>query len=265
MQDGKIQTFPSQTWRNEFLLANQIGYELVEWVLDNTDIHENPLLSKKGRLEINDLSKRYNIEIPSICCDYFVEFPLHSADIQVRMQALGMLNELIRIAPEIGAKYLEIPLIGKSSIKDPEAEKIVLEIMHYAEDALLRNGVSLLLETDITPDQLNQLFISGRIQSNGIGLNYDTGNSAYWEFDTKYELSHYGDKIGNIHIKDCTPKDYSVMLGEGNVDFDLTFQMLKELDYKGDFIVQAVRGQDDVMLAEKFYHFTKDYIKKYLV
>jgi hexulose-6-phosphate isomerase len=262
MKNGKIQTFPSDTWKDEFSIAKEIGYELIEWVLDLTDLEKNPLLTKQGRIEINQHKKEFNIEIPSICCDYFIEFPFHAESFDQRLQAQGMLIELIRISPEIGAKYLEIPLIGKSSIKDALAAEITLSFFESIEPLLIENDVYLLLETDILPTELNDLL--EKIKSNRIQLNYDTGNSAYWGFDTEYELSHYGKRIGNIHIKDCTPKDYSVMLGTGNVDFDLTFRMLKELKYEGDFILQAARGEDDISLARTYFKFTESYIHKYL-
>ncbi len=262
MNNGKIQTFPANTWKDEFVIAKEIGYELIEWVFDLTDIRKNPLLTKTGRSQINQQKKDFNIEIPSICCDYFIEFPFHTDSLDQRIQAQGMLIELIRISPEIGAKYLEIPLIGKSSIKDSLAAEITLNFFESIEPLLNENDVYLLLETDIMPTELNYLL--ERIKSNRIQLNYDTGNSAFWGFDTEYELSHYGNRIGNIHIKDCTPKDYSVMLGTGNVDFDLTFKMLKDLKYEGDFILQAARGDDDISLAKTYFKFTKSYIDKYL-
>jgi sugar phosphate isomerase/epimerase len=262
MNNGKIQTFPANTWKDEFVIAKEIGYELIEWVFDLTDIEKNPLLTKTGRSQINQQKKDFNIEIPSICCDYFIEFPFHTDSLDQRIQAQGMLIELIRISPEIGAKYLEIPLIGKSSIKDSLAAEITLNFFESIEPLLNENDVYLLLETDIMPTELNYLL--ERIKSNRIQLNYDTGNSAFWGFDAEYELSHYGNRIGNIHIKDCTPKDYSVMLGTGNVDFDLTFKMLKDLKYEGDFILQAARGDDDISLAKTYFKFTKSYIDKYL-
>ena len=89
------------------------------------------------------------------------------------------------------------------------------------------------------------------------------GNSAYWGFDPRDELKRYGHRIGNIHIKDCTPQDYSVPLGNGDVDFDLIFGLLQKIDYKGDFILQTARGDDDLLLAEQYYKFTNQYVQEY--
>lgn len=262
MKDGIIQTFPGDKWREEFALASKIGFELIEWVLDMTDIDKNPIFTSHGRQEINQYKKRYKIDVPSICCDYFIEKPFHSESLSIRMQSQGMLLELIKICPEIGIKYLEIPLIGRSSITDRASADQVLALFEMIEPLLIENDVYLLLETDILPKDLTILL--ERINSKRIQLNYDTGNSAYWGFDVKYELTHYGNRIGNIHIKDCTPEDYSVMLGTGNVDFDLTFKLLKKVSYQGDFVLQAVRGENDVLLAKSFFKFTDSYIQKYL-
>jgi L-ribulose-5-phosphate 3-epimerase len=95
-------------------------------------------------------------------------------------------------------------------------------------------------------------------------MNYDTGNSAYWGYGVDDEIPLYGDRIGNVHIKDCTPEDYSVPLGEGNVDFDRTFQHLADVGYRGDFVLQAARAEDDVAVAMVYSRFTRRYVERYL-
>ena len=77
------------------------------------------------------------------------------------------------------------------------------------------------------------------------------------------EFLSYGQLISNVHIKDCTPKDYTVQLGTGSVDFDNVFQLLKNNNYKQDFILQAARGKDDVQTARDQLNFIKVYISKY--
>mgnify|MGYP003956499389 FL=1 len=98
-----------------------------------------------------------------------------------------------------------------------------------------------------------------------IQLNYDTGNSAYWEFDVKKEIPVYGNKIGNVHIKDCTPEDYSVPLGKGNVDFEQSFELLKKAGYTGDFILQTAKGNDGKYVEEvtEYFQFTQSFVRRY--
>jgi L-ribulose-5-phosphate 3-epimerase len=260
--DGQIQYFPVDTWEKEFALAAECGFEIMEWVLDALYVNSNPLLQKKGRERIMACIEKYAIEVPSVCCDYFVDYPLSSNEWETRINAKGMLVELIDVCPEIGIKLIELPLIGRSSIKDKAQQESTLSFLFSLNDILEKKDMFLLLETDLQPadvKRITDLFPSNRIQ-----INYDTGNSAYWGFDTEYELLNYGEHIGNIHIKDCTPEKYSVNLGEGNVDFDLAFQLFKKMGYKGDFILQAVRGKDDVGIAKTFKEFTEQYLNKYL-
>jgi sugar phosphate isomerase/epimerase len=96
-----------------------------------------------------------------------------------------------------------------------------------------------------------------------VSVNYDMGDSAYHSFDVKEEFLSYGHLISNVHIKDCTPENYTVQLGTGNVDFDKVFQLLKDNDYTQDFILQAARGKDDVQTANNQLNFVKTYISKY--
>ena len=262
VRNGKIQTFPGEAWKKEFDLANEIGYELIEWVLDTTDLNINPLLTEEGRKEINAYKQQYGIEITSVCCDYFIEFPFHSKQQEIRLQSHGMLLELIRVCREVGIMFIELPLIGQSSIKDKNDADIVVTLFNDLIPILEAKDMYLLLETDLSPQNLKELLY--KMPSERILINYDTGNSAYWEFDTVFELSTYGDRIGNIHIKDCTPKDYSVMLGTGNVDFKLSFEWFNKCNYKGDFILQAVRGGDDIELAKQFYLFTKKLVDNFM-
>ena len=44
--NGKIQSFPINSWENEFYLARNIGFELIEWVLDE-NVKDNPILDKR--------------------------------------------------------------------------------------------------------------------------------------------------------------------------------------------------------------------------
>ena len=262
MIDGKVQSFPLDTWKEEFSLAKECGFEFLEWVLDLTNIESNPVLSNEGRKEINKLKKEYDVEVPIICADYFMNYSFHSKGLDNRLRALGMLVELINVCPEVGIHQIEIPLLGESAIENESDEILFLRTFNHCLPLIEKQDVYLLLETSLIPERI-KLFLD-RISSNRIKLNYDTGNSAYWGYDVEQEMSAYGKEIGNIHIKDCTPEDYSVPLGQGNVDFDLTFKLLRQIGYKGDFVLQTCRGEDDIKLANEFKAFTQTHISRYL-
>ena len=258
VKDGKIQSFPSDNWENEFFSAEKIGFTLIEWVLDEDSLDHNPVLTSEGRARISELSKQTGVEVKSICCDNFMVLPLSAKDDAIRNESQRVLFDLIDHAGEVGIDLIELPLIGVSALEDQHNYDYMVNFFHQIKDRLQQKKMKLLLEVSIPPKAITKLLED--IGMDEIQINYDTGNSAYWSFDTTEEMQCYGNEIGNVHIKDCTPADYSVDLGKGNVDFDLFFDWLKKLNYRGDFILQAVRGEDDIAIAQTFFDFTKKYV-----
>jgi len=262
MLNGKIQSFPLSSWRKEFQLAKECGFDMIEWVLDLTELEQNPILDETGRRDISLMQQIHCIGVPFICCDYFMEYPLHSKISKIRIQAQKMLSKLLRVCPEVGIRGIEIPFIGKAGITTDEDTECITTLFNDLTPQLEECNVNLLLETDLAPQKISLLF--EQIRSSRIQINYDTGNSAYWGYKPDDEIPLYGHRIGNIHIKDCTPEAYSVPLGKGAVNFDLVFQLLREVDYRGDFILQTARDNDNVGVAKIYRQFTIDYIERYL-
>ena len=98
-----------------------------------------------------------------------------------------------------------------------------------------------------------------------VGLNFDMGNSAYWGFDSDYELPLIGPWIKNVHVKDCTPKDYTLPLGDGDVDFKKVFTHLKKQKYDGLFILQAAPAAHgkEKDIARQYCQFIQNQIRNY--
>ena len=77
--DNKIQAFPWDHWEDEFSIANQLGLKLMEWTLDYEKLYKNPLLTNEGQKTIQGLTKKYNIKIPSLTGDCFMQKPFLKA------------------------------------------------------------------------------------------------------------------------------------------------------------------------------------------
>jgi sugar phosphate isomerase/epimerase len=90
-----------------------------------------------------------------------------------------------------------------------------------------------------------------------IGFNFDIGNSASLNNNQATEISIYGNKLFNVHIKDRVFKGKTVPLGCGNVNFKSVFQNLKEINYKNNYIIQAARGpnQSEIMTNKSYLEF----------
>ena len=50
--NGKIQEFPWDNWRREFEVGASLGFNIMEWTLDQEHLYQSPLMTKKGQLEI---------------------------------------------------------------------------------------------------------------------------------------------------------------------------------------------------------------------
>ena len=260
---GKIQSFPVNSWEKEFYLAKDIGFKSIEWVLDE-NIKDNPIVNKELFSKIDIIKKKTEIDVNSICCDYFMTNSLSRNSKSFKEENLAILNFLIEEScPLNNIKIIDLPLMGKESLKKKQIADDYKNLLLNLEKKILDNNLMIALETDLEPNELKDFLKN--FNKKAVTVNYDTGNSAFWEFDTKQEFLCYGQSISNVHIKDCTPKDYTVQLGDGNVNFNEVFLLLKKNNYKADFILQAARGHDDVKIAKKQLQFTEEYVSKYFL
>ena len=83
IDNGRIQSFPANNWKNEFDIAADCGFDIMEWVIDIDHPELNPIFSKDGRKELNNLKKNSSVSVPSVCCDYFMKNPALFANVDI--------------------------------------------------------------------------------------------------------------------------------------------------------------------------------------
>jgi hexulose-6-phosphate isomerase len=135
-----------------------------------------------------------------------------------------------------------LPFVDESSIRTPEEEAAVAEVMRQALPAAEHAGVELHLETDLDPEAFRH-FLS-LVPHPLVKVNYDSGNSASLGYRPSEEFAAYGERIGSVHIKDRVRAGSTVPLGAGDADFDALFAGLRSLGYSGDFVLQVARGPE---------------------
>ena len=255
---SRYQAFPIGYWKDEFIVAQECGLNLIEFILDFNDADENPLLKEGGVEEIKSIIKKTGVSVQTICADYFMEEPLHSAD-DISVQASRkVLLRLLDNAQSIGVTDIVIPCVDQSSLCDQEAADRFVENLTPMVKIAEKYGINLSLETDLAPQPFIELL--DRFNSSRVTVNYDIGNSAALGFDSDEELAAYGNRITDIHIKDRRLAGGPVTLGEGNADFVKFFNKLEEFNYQGPFIMQAYRDDEGVEIFKK----QLDWIKEYL-
>lgn len=259
----KIQAFPFNNWENEFKIASEIGFACIEWVIDSKGIDSNPLFLDSKRSTIKNLINGFKITIPAICHDQLMDIPLHSKDENTASCAFNILKKTMEICENFGIKYIEIPLVGNSSLKTESDFNSLVRQLTKLDKKAKKYNIDFILETDLPPEKNVSLMKS--MIGMSVGMNFDMGNSAYWGFNPDIELAQIGPWIKNVHVKDCIPEIYTVPLGDGNVDFNKVFEHLKSQSYDGLFILQAAPASfgEEIEVAKHYYNFTKKLLTEY--
>ena len=257
----KIQDFPKNTWKSEFEKASVCGFESIEWIFDAYD--KNPIMNNDGINEIKHISEQTSITVNSLLADFFMEKKLFNVSEFDLQKNLDTLKNLIKNINRLGIKILELPFVDSSSLKTKEEQSQVISNLEKILPLLEEYDVFLTLETDLPPTSFNALILS--FNHPNIKANYDVGNSASLGYDMKEELNLYGDLIYNIHIKDRKYCGGTVPLGEGDVDFELFFNLLQKINYNSELIIQGARERsikpEDTCI--KYLQFVKKFVDRH--
>jgi hexulose-6-phosphate isomerase len=246
---GRFQSFPRDGWRREFPRAAQAGLDSIEWIYDVFGESQNPLSSDSGIAEMQALADRHGVAVASVCADYFMDRPITRADGSELREILARLHWLFGRCAKAGIERMVLPFVDASRMRDAQDRHRVVDVLHDLVPIAEREGVEVHLETDLAPAEFAALL--GRIEHPAVKVNYDSGNSASLGFVPAVEFAAYGPRIGSVHIKDRVLGGGTVALGSGDADLEAVFAGLRDLDYRGDYILQAARGEpgNEVALA----------------
>ena len=257
---GRYQAHPVGYWRDEFIVARDIGLDCIEFILDYNEAEDNPLIRDGGIDEIKMVVERTGVLVKTICADYFMEAPLHSEHIEMANSSQKLMISLLNNTAELGVTDVVIPCVDQSTLGDQEAANRFVEKLLPVVVIAEKHRINLSLETDLPPQPFVELL--GRFNSHRVTVNYDIGNSAALGYDPVEELECYGKRITDIHIKDRVLGGGPVVLGEGDADFPAFFNKLKEFDYQGPFIMQAYRDEEGVDVFKKQLAWIEPYLNE---
>jgi hexulose-6-phosphate isomerase len=259
LRNGRIQSFPWETWQDEFEAAADLNIRKLEWTIDSENFASNPILTLIGREEVRRLKTLYNMEIPSVTCDYFMENPPWKSDSEHLFRCI---ESILMGMTEIGAKILVIPLVDNSSLSNENEFSQVVHFFTRMSNLLLTNNLQIAFETDLGPQAFADFLAN--FDGESFGVNYDVGNSASFGFNPTEEFAAVGPRILNVHVKDRVLGGTTVPLGNGNADFPTVFRCLNEHGYVGNLIMQTARAQDGkhaevlAMYREQIVHWMEE-------
>ena len=249
VENGRIQIFPVKNWKSEFEVAGANNIKKIEWTIDSETIYENPLSNSKTVNEIIDIISNYNVQVPSVTCDYFMEKPPWQESVRELEVVLTRIINGMRL---INSTKLVIPLVDNSSLSESKYKNLVINFFERMNSKIEQNNIQICFESDFSPQKLAD-FIDEFPNSN-YGINYDIGNSASLGYFPNEEFEMYGNRINNIHVKDRLLHGKSVPLGEGAADFESVFRCLKLIKYDGNYILQTARDPEGNHLSALLWY-----------
>jgi hexulose-6-phosphate isomerase len=240
--DGKIQAFPWRDWENEFPAAAAIDLHLMEWTLDQERLYENPLMTADGQKKIRGLCKQYDVSIPSLTGDCFMQAPFWKTSGKVRNDLQTDFLAIGGSCAAVGIRMIVVPLVDNGRLDTAEQEDNLIDFLLGQQPFLAEHQLQVIFESDFTPPDLAR-FIA-RLPSKRFGINYDIGNSAALGFNPAVEFAAYGARVVNVHVKDRVLGGTTVPLKTGSADFDAAFAALAQQNYEGNFILQTARAAE---------------------
>ena len=257
-EDGRIQSFPTRSWRKEFTRAHKAGLASIEWIYVAETEAANPLGSDRGIEEVQALAKGSGVAVKSVCADYYMSERLVNQEGVGNRSAIKHLGWLLGRVRRLGARHVVLPFVDSSSLRSVREVEGLLAVLKEVIPVAEHTEVEIHLETDLYPDGFAGLLTAADHAL--VRANYDTGNSASLGYDAQKELTMLGPWLGSVHIKDRLRGGGTVPLGAGAVDFGACFRMLREIGFEGPFILQAARDEilNEVELAARNRRFVEE-------
>ena len=205
------------TWAQRFATTKEAGFDFVEISVDESDSRLARLdWTTQERFDFVKLKKEYGIAVPTMCLSGHRKYPFGSHDPKIREKAHDIMKKGVELAVDLGVRTIQ--LAGYDVYyeeQDAGTLERYTESMKWAVEYAA--GAQVMLATEI----MDTPFMSSI--TNEIGI----------------------DKIAAIHLKETKPvtADFKgqfrdLQFGEGTVDFVSIFKKLKELNYRGTFLLE---------------------------
>lgn len=227
------QQFPWTNWQQEFATASAAEIAYIEWMFNYEDYEKNPVWTEDGRKQITFCENHTGVFVKSVCANYFMEKGFFENG-KPNRESFLILQRLIESMAMIGAKILVLPLFEDNTTS---VESLCGQTFRETIAAAERNHIWIALETDW--DALMCRRILELLDSDHLGICYDLGNAAGNGKDIFSEIRLLKNKILDIHIKDKPAGGTTVMLGEGDVDFQEYFSLAQSMDFRGPMILES--------------------------
>ncbi|HFR3836766.1 TPA: L-ribulose-5-phosphate 3-epimerase [Streptococcus suis] len=238
------------TWKERLEFTKELGFDFVEMSVDESDARLARLeWTKEERLELVKAIYETGVRIPTICFSGHRRYPLGSNDSALEAKSLETMKQCIELAQDLGVRVIQ--LAGYDVYyeeKSPETRERFIKNLRQACDWAEQAQVMLAIEIMDDPfiNSIEKyLAVEKEIDSPYLFVYPDTGNVSAWHNDiySEFYLGHRS--IAALHLKDTYAVTENskgqfrdVPFGQGCVDWDNMFAVLKKTNYQGPFLIE---------------------------
>jgi hexulose-6-phosphate isomerase len=257
------------SWPERLALAKACGFDFVEMSVDESDERLARLSwSKEQRLSLVSATLETGITIPSMCLSGHRRFPFGSHDEATRQQAYRIMEQAIQLAKDVGIRTIQ--LAGYDVYYEQQDAGTLARFTEGLQWAVERAAAAqVMLAVEIMDTTFMNSISKWKawdtcLASPWFTVYPDVGNLSAWGNNVAQELKLGIDRIAAIHLKDTFPVTESspgqfrdVPFGEGCVDFVALFRTLKQLNYRGAFLIEmwtekAAEPVAEIVRARRF-------------
>lgn len=238
------------TWKERLEFAKELGFDFVEMSVDESDARLARLeWSKEERFEVVKAVYETGVRIPTICFSGHRRYPLGSNDPALEAKSLETMKQCIELAQDLGVRVIQ--LAGYDVYyeeKSPETRarflKNLRKACNWAEQAQVILAIEIMDDPFINSIE-KYLAVEKAINSPYLFVYPDTGNLSAWHNDLYSEFVIGHQALAALHLKDTYPvteqskgQFRDVSFGQGCVNWEDTFRILKETNYQGPFLIE---------------------------
>lgn len=238
------------TWRERLAFAKELGFDFVEMSVDESDSRLARLdWTKKERLDVVQAIYETGIRIPSICFSGHRRYPLGSNDPKTEATSLEMMKKCIELAQDLGVRTIQLAGYDvyyeeKSPATRARFIKNLRKACDWAEEAQVILAIEIMDDPFINSIE-KYLAVEKEIDSPYLFVYPDTGNVSAWHNDLWSEFYNGHKSIAALHLKDTYAVTENskgqfrdVPFGDGCVDWEAMFAILKKTNYNGPFLIE---------------------------
>lgn len=239
--NGQLQCSPGARWREEFVIAGELGLSHVELLAERAFTPTNPLWSGAGRAALADAARVSGVDVVSLCSEEPLDLPVSAPEF-----AAEVVPRLATAAGDLGLAIVVLPMFEASGLDRVEWAPMAAHLRALAE-ALAPHGTRVALECPLPAEAV--LGFLALVASPAVGVCYDLGNTTAAGYVPARELPVVAPFLWHVHAKDRDAAGANVRYGTGLVDFPGALAVLAALGYDGRITMEATRGDDPVATA----------------